>query len=161
VASVPDEEAAFALRQAIRVAVEREVSAALAWQREAEARIARAELDLAALRTSEEARARAAVPARVVQEVATPRAPDVSAAVAPPALPVPHAPQQVATYASIPVRFSIPSTEEVPFDIGMLPDELNGGRRKRALVVGALLLFLVILGTLVAFAIASQAKHGL
>jgi hypothetical protein len=149
---VPDERGAEEVREAIRSAVEQAVASALAWQRETEARIARAELDLNALRALEEAR------------VTTPRAPELPAAVIPPAvgpppLPVQPAPQ-VATYASIPVRFSLPG-EEVPFDIGMLPDELNGGRRKRAIAWGALILLLVALGTLAAFAIASQAKHGL
>jgi hypothetical protein len=43
----------------------------------------------------------------------------------------------------------------------MLPDALNGARRKRALAWGALLVLLLGLGTLVVSAIASQAKHGL
>ncbi len=163
-APIPDEEAIEAMRGAIRIAVERAMSSALAWRRETEARIARAEADLSTLRAAEQARLIAAARAAEEATVVNARAPEVLRAAAPPPLPMqptpmPPAAPSVAMYSSIPVRVSLPSIEDVPFDIDMLPDALNGGRRKRAIAWGVLLLLLLGLGTLVVLAIASQAKH--
>ena len=149
-----DAGAAETLRAAIRVAVEDALSSALAWQRDAEARIARAELELATLQVAARARAQqVAAPPQVPIQSAT--APVAAVEIARPA----PAPLPAAT-VSLVARPPLPSVDLEPFDEGMLPDELNGGRRKRALAWGALLFLLLGLGTLVALAILSQAKHG-
>jgi hypothetical protein len=143
---VPDEVTAEPTREAIRFAVEQAVASALSWQRQAEARIARAELDLAVLRASDAI-----------------RTPEPPPAVLPPPLPV-QAAAALAVATAVPVVARpppLPSIDDVPFDIEMLPEALNGGRRKRKLAWGALILLLLGLGTLFELAIASQAKHGL
>ncbi len=133
------------------MAVEDAVMSALAWQRDAEARIARAERELANLQLAEQARPQVVPPPPVLPKMV---------AAPPPAHDTPltsrAAPPWVEKPVSVPVHF-----EDEPFDAGRLPDELNGGRRKRALAWGALILFLTVLGTLVSLAIVSQAKHGL
>jgi hypothetical protein len=153
------EEVREEVRSLIRVAVEQALASALAWQREADTRIARAELDLATLRTSERAHAEQ-VQARSIARAENPR-PAVVAEPQPPVPVVQYAAPPVAMSAPLPARLPLPSVDDVPFDADMLPDELNGGRRKRALAWGALLFLLLGLGTLVVMAIASQAKHGL
>jgi len=146
------------VRSLIRVAVEEALASALAWQRDADTRIARAELDLATLRTSERAHAEQAQ-ARSVARAQDPPPAVVAQAAVPVA--VRYAAPPVVMSAPLPSRLPLPSVDDVPFDADMLPDALNGARRKRALAWGALLVLLLGLGTLVVSAIASQAKHGL
>jgi hypothetical protein len=143
------------------MAVEQAMSSALGWQRETEARITRAERDLAALIAPEQVQARSVATSRAVQEAPIAHAQDVLTAVAPPPVPVQYATPPVAMSAPLPVRSLLPSIAEEPFDAEMLPDALNGGRRRRTIVWGAVILLFLGLGSLIAMAITSQAKHGL
>jgi hypothetical protein len=102
--------------------------------------------------------------AQPVAVVAAPTAPPppVVAAVAPsPLAPVHALPPQAAPQPVYVPRPRLPSYDEEPFDINMLPGGLDMGRRKRAMAFIAFALLVIVLGGLVAMAIASQATHGL
>jgi hypothetical protein len=79
--------------------------------------------------------------------------------VSPVAVAAPPARAPVPSYVD--VRPPSPSYADEPFDASMLPRGLNGGRRKRAIAIVALLFAVVVFGGLIALAIASQAVHGL
>jgi hypothetical protein len=86
------------------------------------------------------------------------------AASPPPAPPAPvQVDRSVGPFHSIPPTrpvLPLPGSDD-PFDASMLPDELNGGRRKKMMAVVALVVAVLGVGGLVALAIASQAVHGL
>jgi hypothetical protein len=88
--------------------------------------------------------------------IAPPIANTALVAAAPPA----HSSPPVAVAAPKPA-YVIPTYDDEPFDMSMLPDGLDGRRRKKMIVSFALVVAVLGLGGLIAMAVASQAVHGL